>query len=325
MECTGGSATQYEVVVLPTIPSDEEREKLEGYLAHKWGLAANLPVDHPYKNAAPESNLVGGGSGATCNIFTKPSNNSTSVYNTGDDTNNNGLLDAFEGAEAGTTNYTSRYVAYALDNSINACTDSDGDDVGDIFDLDDDNDGVLDTTEGTGDTDNDGTPNHLDTDSDGDGCLDTIEAGTTNNGATTDANCNGLLDQYEDGVTNNINYTSTYNPYALNNTVNSCVDTDSDGVNDVFDIDDDNDGVLDTEEGCQILAYDLTTLTWDTAAAMTVTTANSSTLQGTSTSGWKSALSTQTFSLPLDISFTYSETTREVMVGFAEEDSNLGS
>ena len=40
---TGGSATQYEVVVLPTIPPDEEREKLEGYLAHKWGLAANLP------------------------------------------------------------------------------------------------------------------------------------------------------------------------------------------------------------------------------------------------------------------------------------------
>ena len=141
----------------------------------------------------------------------------------------------------------------------------------------------------------------------------------------TDANCNGLLDQYEDGVTNTINYTSTYNPYALNNTVNSCVDTDSDGVNDVFDIDDDNDGVLDTEEGCQILAYDLTTLTWDTAAAMTVTTANSSTLQGTSTSSWKSALSTQTFSLPLDISFTYSETTREVMVGFAEEDSDLGT
>ena len=321
----GGSATHYEVVVLPTIPTDQERQILEGYLAHKWDLAANLPDGHPYKNAAPESTIVGGGSGATCNIFTKPSNNSTSVYNTGDDTNNNGLLDAFEGAEAGTTNYTSRYVAYALDNTINACTDSDGDDVGDIFDLDDDNDGVLDTTEGTGDTDGDGTPNHLDTDSDNDGCLDTIEAGTTNNGATTDANCNGLLDQYEDGVTNTINYTSTYNPYALNNTVNSCVDTDSDGVNDVFDLDDDNDGVLDTEEGCQILAYDLTTLTWDTAAAMTVTTANSSTLQGTSTSSWKSALSTQTFSLPLDISFTYSETTREVMVGFAEEDSDLGT
>ena len=82
---------------------------------------------------------------------------------------------------------------------------------------------------------------------------------------------------------------------------------------------------MDTEEGCQILAYDLTTLTWDTDAAMTVTTTNSSTLQGTSTSSWKSALSTQTFSLPLDISFTYSETTGEVMVGFAQETTVLNS
>jgi len=30
-----------------------ERQKIEGYLAHKWGLQANLPNDHPYKNAAP--------------------------------------------------------------------------------------------------------------------------------------------------------------------------------------------------------------------------------------------------------------------------------
>jgi hypothetical protein len=30
-----------------------ERQKIEGYLAHKWGLQANLPNDHPYKNSAP--------------------------------------------------------------------------------------------------------------------------------------------------------------------------------------------------------------------------------------------------------------------------------
>jgi hypothetical protein len=29
------------------------QQKLEGYLAHKWGLTANLPADHPYKNTAP--------------------------------------------------------------------------------------------------------------------------------------------------------------------------------------------------------------------------------------------------------------------------------
>jgi hypothetical protein len=30
-----------------------ERQKVEGYLAHKWGLTANLPADHPYKTAIP--------------------------------------------------------------------------------------------------------------------------------------------------------------------------------------------------------------------------------------------------------------------------------
>ena len=28
-------------------------EQAEGYLAHKWGLTASLPVSHPYKNTAP--------------------------------------------------------------------------------------------------------------------------------------------------------------------------------------------------------------------------------------------------------------------------------
>jgi hypothetical protein len=31
------------------------RQKAEGYLAWKYGLAANLPADHPYKNGAPTS------------------------------------------------------------------------------------------------------------------------------------------------------------------------------------------------------------------------------------------------------------------------------
>ena len=28
-------------------------QKVEGYLAWKWGIEGNLPVGHPYKNAAP--------------------------------------------------------------------------------------------------------------------------------------------------------------------------------------------------------------------------------------------------------------------------------
>jgi Family of unknown function (DUF6288)/Bacterial Ig domain/Divergent InlB B-repeat domain/Bacterial Ig-like domain/HEAT repeats len=31
----------------------ETRQKIEGYLAHKWGQAAKLPADHPYKAAPP--------------------------------------------------------------------------------------------------------------------------------------------------------------------------------------------------------------------------------------------------------------------------------
>jgi hypothetical protein len=35
--------------------SDLNRSKLEGYLAHKWGLKANLPSNHPYRYASPKS------------------------------------------------------------------------------------------------------------------------------------------------------------------------------------------------------------------------------------------------------------------------------
>lgn len=40
------------IVILDTVSTDD-REKLEGYLAHKWGLTANLLSDHPYKAGAP--------------------------------------------------------------------------------------------------------------------------------------------------------------------------------------------------------------------------------------------------------------------------------
>jgi hypothetical protein len=41
-----------EILMLP-YPSDVNRQKLEGYLAHKWGLTANLPGGHPYKTVGP--------------------------------------------------------------------------------------------------------------------------------------------------------------------------------------------------------------------------------------------------------------------------------
>jgi hypothetical protein len=42
-----------EVVVAIGNLSDENRQKAEGYLAHKWGTTSALPGGHPYKLAAP--------------------------------------------------------------------------------------------------------------------------------------------------------------------------------------------------------------------------------------------------------------------------------
>jgi len=42
-----------EIVLVPQIVSTTTRQQVEGYLAHKWGLTANLPANHPYKSVAP--------------------------------------------------------------------------------------------------------------------------------------------------------------------------------------------------------------------------------------------------------------------------------
>jgi hypothetical protein len=43
----------YEIVMLPSVADTTTRQKLEGYLAWKWGLTANLPAGHPYKTIGP--------------------------------------------------------------------------------------------------------------------------------------------------------------------------------------------------------------------------------------------------------------------------------
>jgi hypothetical protein len=42
-----------EFMYLSSVPSAGDRQKIEGYLAHKWGIQASLPSDHPYKSAPP--------------------------------------------------------------------------------------------------------------------------------------------------------------------------------------------------------------------------------------------------------------------------------
>lgn len=101
--------------------------------------------------------------------------------------------------------------------------------------------------------DGDGILPHFDLDSDGDGCSDAYEAGATTNLATNykftgAVGVNGLDNTLETSDNGIINYASTYYVYAQNSAMQICKDTDGDGILDINDIDDDNDGVLDTAE-----------------------------------------------------------------------------
>lgn len=42
-----------EVVIVSGVQNSTNRQIMEGYLAHKWGLAGSLPGGHPYKSSPP--------------------------------------------------------------------------------------------------------------------------------------------------------------------------------------------------------------------------------------------------------------------------------
>ena len=56
-----GSVRFGEIIIMPGALSPANRQKIEGYLAHKWGLSAKLPDDHPYKRAALMTAAIEGG------------------------------------------------------------------------------------------------------------------------------------------------------------------------------------------------------------------------------------------------------------------------
>jgi hypothetical protein len=121
-----------------------------------------------------------------------------------------------------------------------APTDTDSDGIPDTFDVDDDNDGILDIAEGTGDADGEGIPDNLDLDSDGDGIPDVIEAG----GA--DSNGDGLIDCYMSIGSSNVNASGLV--ICLGGVGLLNIDTDGDGKPNSQDLDSDNDGITDILE-----------------------------------------------------------------------------
>jgi hypothetical protein len=43
----------HEILIFNTSLTTDRRQKMEGYLAHKWGLTGSLPSNHPFKASAP--------------------------------------------------------------------------------------------------------------------------------------------------------------------------------------------------------------------------------------------------------------------------------
>ena len=75
-KASGGIAGKiYEVMLYDNKLAEYSRKRLEGYLAHKWGGASNLPSGHPFKSTAP---TFGGSQSIvtnvhTCLLYTSPS------------------------------------------------------------------------------------------------------------------------------------------------------------------------------------------------------------------------------------------------------------
>ncbi len=96
-------------------------------------------------------------------------------------------------------------------------SDTDGDDVLDSIDIDNDNDGILDQNE-SGDTDGDGVINMCDLDSDNDGISDLVESGTSSGNQRADTNGDGFVSSTEAGIA-----------------IGGVADRDVDGLMDIFD------------------------------------------------------------------------------------------
>jgi len=145
----------------------------------------------------------------------------TLVAASGNDTDNDGLDNAYDPDNGG---------------AFLAPPNTDSDALSDYLDIDSDGDGLLDSVELLTDFDADSIPEFRDTDSDGDGITDNVEAQSTALFAApsgNDTDNDGLDDTYD---TDN------------SGTAITRVDTDGDGKFDYKDLDSDNDGIQDSIE-----------------------------------------------------------------------------
>ncbi|WP_185972672.1 Ig-like domain-containing protein [Shewanella hanedai] len=117
--------------------------------------------------------------------------------------------------------------------TIIVLADLDSDGISDDDDLDDDGDGILDLIEGDIDSDGDGIPNSRDTDSDNDGIPDSEE---------------GVIDTDGDGQPDYLDSSQDEDKDGIPDIIEGSFDSDLDGQLNYLDIDSDNDGLVDGYE-----------------------------------------------------------------------------
>lgn len=139
------------------------------------------------------------------------------------------------------------------DYTLPILEDSDGDEIPNSLDLDNDNDGIPDSVEGTTlNTDGDLRPNYLDVDSDDDSIPDFAEAGP-NPSVPQDTDGDGTpdyldLDSNNDGIDDIVGDAGDADGDGISDLIEGNADSDGDGIINSQDIDSDNDAIPDAVE-----------------------------------------------------------------------------
>jgi hypothetical protein len=228
----GDLATTRNIALVPTsiLPVSINRLNYGVRGCSNSGQPVQLGYSAYYINNGHDT-TIGGGGNLVCTTNPGP----FPVY-----TEANGLSNMITGVIDGLTPGMTYHFKIAIGDSsdqaydssvfikrIDAVFDTDGDGVEDLIDIDDDNDGILDSVEipntdgdndpltNSIDTDGDGNFDHLDLDSDGDGIPDNVEGQTTVNyiaptGVDTDND--GLDNAYETSGITPVNTDGTDNP-----------------------------------------------------------------------------------------------------------------
>lgn len=235
--------------------SNAERQDTDSDSAEDW---RDTDDDGDGTDTSAEDTTDGSGGGADgdwTNDFVQ-GGGMTPDYLFNPDQDEDGILDAvdLDSDNDGIVN-TDEYEGATYDSGGDPFDDDDSDNIYNYLDTSDSNhtdsngDGVDDRV----DQDLDGVPNFFDLDSDNDGILDGIEAndGSAPTGFSTTTGRFGIDnsggdddDDDDDGLNDNAETTGL--------TVN---DTDSDGLDDYLDLDSDNDGLTDHLEGQTTVAY----------------------------------------------------------------------